>query len=140
MRTLYNFNLMANFVRCIPVNCVGVAGSGLAKDWKLLYPQDVKTYQELCKAQIISPGSVTRIQSHETFLLCATKDHWRNPSKIEWIESICKDIVKKANEFTEDIYFVPMLGCGLGELNRGDVREIMNRCFTGQYNIIVVEK
>jgi O-acetyl-ADP-ribose deacetylase (regulator of RNase III) len=51
------------------------------------------------------------------FLLVATKDHWKDPSRIEWIENILEDMADllKSAEETMTIA-LPRIGAGLGGL------------------------
>lgn len=56
-----------------------------------------------------------------------TKIHWRNPSRIEWIESGLKKFVSGYEKLgIRDISF-PRLGCGNGGLDWDDVRPLMER-------------
>ncbi len=41
-----------------PVNCVGTAGAGLAKEFKWRYPRAHKEYAQLCDDKIMCPGVV----------------------------------------------------------------------------------
>ncbi len=98
----------------IPVNTVGVAGAGLAKQFALQYPVSLRLYQNLC-----SRGMTTgRIYVLEPFILFPTKKHWRNPSKLDYITAGLHDLKYKllSLEIIGSIA-LPRLGCGLGGLN-----------------------
>lgn len=110
------------------VNCVGVMGKGLAKEFKERDPQMFKTYKRICDEKLLSPGKLWLWKSAAQWVLnFPTKDHWRNPSRIEWIEA---GLEKFANGYAElgirEISF-PRLGCGNGGLNWMDVKPIMER-------------
>ena len=54
-----------------------------------------------------------------------TKVHWRNSSRIEWIEQgLAKFIAAYADQGISEISF-PQLGCGNGSLDWADVRPLM---------------
>ena len=98
----------------IPVNCVGVAGAGLAKAWRDADPEAYRVYRDICEARMIIPGGVGII---DRWRLCATKDHWRNLSRAEWIRScIGKLWCDPAQSLA-----IPLLGAGLGGLRPQDV-------------------
>jgi hypothetical protein len=79
-------------LKIIPVNCYGVMGAGLAKQCAERYPPVAQWFREGCRRNRIVPGSVSFYREYWfdlgfDFGLIATKDHWRDPSRIEWIES-----------------------------------------------------
>lgn len=60
-------------------------------------------------------------------LLFPTKEHWRRPSKLEYIEAgLVKFVQTYAEKNITSIAF-PRLGCGNGELNWEDVRPLMEK-------------
>ena len=108
------FKSTADFIT-ITVNCVGVMGKGLALQAKNLHPNLFSIYKEMCDKGEIKPGGVYPIKCDDKyFLLFATKDHWRNPSKLEWISSGLEQISK--SEKLKSIA-LPPIGCGNGRLN-----------------------
>ena len=50
------------------------------------------------------------------FLLFPTKDHWKQPSRIEYIESGMKWLVENQRALGIRSLALPALGCGLGGL------------------------
>lgn len=104
----------------IPVNCVGVMGAGLAKQFKEKFPHLYSQYRKLCESNAIDVGK-------EPVVLCGkwcmfpTKKHWKNPSKLEYIESG----LKKLSETEYKTIAVPKLGCGCGGLNWNDVKQLV---------------
>ena len=85
-----------------PVNCVGVMGKGLAKVMKSIYPWAFDDYVKKCKSNGLRPGEIV-VSTHPQTLIefeqpppviihAATKDHWRNKTKIEWINSVLKQL------------------------------------------------
>ena len=70
------------------VNCVGVMGKGIALEYKKRYPIMFKRYKVLCDLKLIKPSMLWLYKDETKWILnFPTKDHWRNPSKIEYLES-----------------------------------------------------
>lgn len=110
------------------VNTVGVMGKGLALSFKQKYPDMFKKYQMACEKNQFSIGKLMLFYEPDHWLLLfPTKENWRNPSKIEYIE---KGLMKFVNTYAEknitSIAF-PRLGCGNGELSWDEVRPIMEK-------------
>ncbi len=108
------------------VNTVGAMGKGIAKDFKHLFPDMFKEYQQLCESGKIDIGKLWIYRtSHKWVLNFPTKKHWRQASKIEYIE---KGLLEFTNIFEKmrisSIAF-PRLGCGNGELEWDVVKPLM---------------
>lgn len=110
------------------VNCVGVMGKGIAKEFKDRDPDMFAAYKRLCDDKRLSPGKLWLWRGANYLTLnFPTKMHWRNPSKLEWIEAGLKKFASSyADVGIEEISF-PRLGCGNGGLNWDDVRPLMER-------------
>lgn len=100
------------------VNTVGVMGKGIARDFKRIYPEMFEQYQNYCENDMFDIGQLWLYKtSHKWILNFPTKKHWRNQSKIEYIEA---GLQKFADSYdSKGIVSVsfPMLGCGNGELD-----------------------
>lgn len=100
------------------VNTVGVMGKGIAKQYKKMYPEMYRQYRYFCENDMLDIGKLW-LYKHETkwILNFPTKKHWRNPSKIEYIEEGLKKFVDTYEE--KGIYSVsfPQLGTGNGGLD-----------------------
>lgn len=108
------------------VNTVGVMGKGLAAAFKKRYPDMFVEYKALCKKGDFQPGSSWLWKgNHQWVLNFATKKHWRNPSKIEYVRD---GLIEFRNRYSEwgirEIAF-PRLGCGNGGLDWVFVRAMM---------------
>lgn len=109
------------------VNTVGVMGKGIAKDFKTIYPEMFTQYQELCEKNLFNIGQLWLYKTpHKWVLNFPTKKHWRQPSRLEYIEAGLKKFVESyADQGITSIAF-PTLGCGNGELNWDrEVRPLM---------------
>ena len=79
------------------VNVVGVMGKGIALQFKNKYPEMFKSYRQICEKHLFDVGNLYLWKSSKKWvLLFPTKKHWRNPSKIEYIESGLKKFVENS--------------------------------------------
>jgi O-acetyl-ADP-ribose deacetylase (regulator of RNase III) len=108
------------------INTVGVMGKGLASAYKSRYPAMFKTYKQLCKEGKIDIGRLWLWKGEDQWVLnFPTKKHWRNPSKLTYIEAGLKKFVEQyeARGIWEIAF--PRLGCGNGGLDWDDVGPLM---------------
>lgn len=113
-----------------PVNCVGVAGKGLALQFRLLYPHNNVAYKRACVRGQVQPGSVLvvpfKLMSNPRYIVnFPTKKHWKNPSRIEYIADGLHSLVEAIHKYNIRSIAIPPLGCGLGGLNWMDVRPLI---------------
>jgi O-acetyl-ADP-ribose deacetylase (regulator of RNase III) len=119
----------------IPVNCYGVAGAGLAKQWKEQCPEAYEIYRAACKDSLISPGSARWIETKEgQFILAATKDRWQSPSRIEWVECILEDLSLRLKLASGALNVaIPPIGAGLGGLDPDQVHDLIYYWLSSRY-------
>ena len=103
----------------IPVNTVGTLGAGLALQAKKLFPQLNYEYRKMCFSSALDIGKPQFSHGNE-ILLFPTKKHWRNDSKMEYIDSglayLRAAFQDSKIKCKNDILALPKLGCGLGKL------------------------
>ena len=101
------------------VNCVGVMGKGIAKDFKSKYPDMYKEYVDLCNQGKVKPGQPYYYNDlfGNSIINFPTKDHWRSPSKLSYIVNGLKWFVDNYKELDITSIAFPPLGCGNGGLN-----------------------
>lgn len=107
-----------------PVNCVGVMGKGLALEFKKRYPQMFKDYVDRCNKKLVKPGEP---YVYENIINFPTKNHWKFPSKLEWVLDGLSLIKKNFNNCS---IAIPPLGCGCGGLDRASVAKKMLEMFS----------
>jgi O-acetyl-ADP-ribose deacetylase (regulator of RNase III)/uncharacterized protein YwgA len=108
------------------VNCVGVMGKGLAKEFKDRFPIMFKQYQQACRRKKIRSGAPFLYRElHRNILCVPTKDNWKEPSKYEFIEAGLKAIRENYEKWDIKSLAVPPLGCGLGGLDWNKVKKII---------------
>lgn len=108
------------------VNTMGVMGKGLALEFKQRYPEMFAQYRTACEKKQLTIGKLMLWYAPDYWiLLFPTKENWRKPSKLEYIEKgLIKFVQTYADKSITSIAF-PKLGCGNGELNWDDVRPLM---------------
>lgn len=117
------------------VNCVGVMGKGVALEFKGRWPANFKAYKHLCDMKRLKPGQVFLFQNFDMlnssdwrFLInFPTKDHWRQKSKIEFINSGLDDLITKVRASGIRSIVMPPLGCGNGGLRWRDVYSLLDK-------------
>lgn len=110
------------------VNTVGVMGKGLALSFKQRYPEMFNRYRTACEKKQLTVGKLMLFYEPDHWiLLFPTKENWRNPSKLEYLE---KGLIKFVNTYADknitSIAF-PKLGCGNGELSWDEVKPLMEK-------------
>lgn len=112
------------------VNCVGIMGKGIALQFKQAFPQNFKEYEKSCKRNEVNIGKMLVFSTGALFgvkfiINFPTKKHWKEKSRIEYIEKGLDDLfnVIKQNE-TRSIA-VPPLGCGNGGLDWNKVKPLI---------------
>jgi O-acetyl-ADP-ribose deacetylase (regulator of RNase III) len=112
------------------VNCVGKMGRGIALEFKRRYPEMFKEYTRLCKKGFIQVGFMWFWRNPEPgnpryVINFPTKEHWRNPSKLEWISAGLADLKNRVMMMGIESLALPALGCANGGLNFEDVRPLI---------------
>lgn len=121
-----------------PVNVVGVMGAGLAKAFRLALPLNYKRYNAYCKEGKLKAGGlfITEKEGKYKYIInAATKAHYRNPSKIEWVEEILKELRVFLLEGNVKSIAIPALGSGLGGLDYSEVRPLIEKHLSGLDNV-----
>ena len=126
-----------------PVNCVGVMGKGLALAFKNAFPKNFAAYEKACRKGKVKPGKmfVFPIRSDrgpQYIINFPTKKHWRNPSRIEWVEEGLKDLRTVILTNAIRSVAIPPIGCGLGGLEWKKVRPLIEDTFKGHRALDVV--
>ena len=108
------------------VNCEGFMGKGLAYQFKLKYPQMNMDYVEQCKLGKLRPGTLHAYEEKGRLIVnFPTKDKWRLPSKMEYVEQGLDELVKLIQEHNIQSIAIPPLGCGNGGLDWLDVKNLI---------------
>ena len=104
------------------VNTQGVMGKGLALEFKNTFPENFHAYAQACQSGQVETGKmfITEQQAllgPRWIINFPTKQHWRDPSKLEWIDQGLEDLRKNLAYNQIVSVAIPPLGCGLGGLD-----------------------
>src|SRR5262249_10348483 len=67
-----------------------------------------------------------------------TKKHWRQPSRIEWVEAGMQDLSRVIREKNIRSVALPPLGCGNGGLDWEEVRPLLEAAAAGLPDVQIV--
>lgn len=124
-----------------PVNCVGVSGAGLARQFAQKYPENDVLYKQACKEGRVMPGrgfiTETGLERPRHIINFPTKRHWREESRLSDIsQGLCnlhRELIRRGIRSIA----LPALGAGLGGLGLSEVREQIERIFGNEGRIKV---
>jgi O-acetyl-ADP-ribose deacetylase (regulator of RNase III) len=119
------------------VNTVGVMGRGIALMFKERFPENFRAYAKACMAGEVRVGRVFVCEETEAggprwIINFPSKEHWRNPTKLEWVVSGLEALKKVIREKGIRSVAVPPLGCGNGGLDWDVVRPVMVKALGGR--------
>lgn len=110
------------------VNCVGVMGKGIALEYRRRFPEMYREYKIKCDRDQLRPGLLYLWNRSNPWILnFPTKNHWKNPSKIEYIENGLRKFADTFQSKGITSIAFPELGTSQGGLEWEDVRKRMYR-------------
>lgn len=129
------------------VNTKGVMGKGIALAFKKAFPGNFKHYEREVKEGRASVGKLivfpTGLTHPKYIINFPTKQDWRHPSKMSYVEDGMKDLVEQLNKITDARSIaLPPLGCGNGKLDWKEVKPVMLRYLeplSDSWEIIIYE-
>ncbi len=103
------------------VNTVGVMGKGIALMLKSRFKMNYHLYADACKAKQVQIGKmfvteVMELEGPRWIINFPRKQHWRDPSRFEWISEGLMDLRSILWEKNIQSVGLPALGCGNGGL------------------------
>lgn len=112
------------------VNCVGVMGKGIALQFKRRYPDVFESYENACKRGDVRIGKMhvvatNRLEGPRYVVNFPTKKHWRNPSRLEYIEQGLANLKEVIRELGIKSIAIPPLGAGSGGLDWSRVEPLI---------------
>ena len=125
-----------------PVNCVGVSGAGLARQFARRYPENDRLYRQACAEGRIRPdrGLITETgqDSPRYIVNFPTKRHWRDDSRIEDIRLGLANLRRQLLRREIASVALPALGAGLGGLDWNDVKALIENEFGTETRITAI--
>jgi len=110
------------------VNCVGVMGRGVALEFRRRFPTMFVEYERVCRRGALSPGWVLPYRRSTPWVLnFAVKDHWRQPSRFDWVESCLRRFRDRYSELGITSAAFPWFGAMNGKLPVPEVLAMMRR-------------
>src|SRR5258708_2638135 len=97
------------------VNTVGVMGKGIALMFKENFPENFRLYHKATKHGEVRVGRMFVTERHglvgpKWIINFPTKEDWRRPSKLEWIDEGLKDLRRVIEERHIRSVAIPPLG------------------------------
>jgi len=125
------------------VNTVGIMGKGIALMFKEAFPENFRLYEAACKRGDVKVGHMFITEPNllggpKWIINFPTKEHWRNPSKLNWIEEGLADLVRVVGEKSIRSIAIPPLGSGNGGLDWQVVRSKIEMTFSKITNVDVI--
>jgi hypothetical protein len=115
------------------------------KDWLMILKCIVQIYINIMlnyvKIIFLKPVLIENVDKsfnndeRDKIILFPTKEDWRNPSKICWIENGLKSLLKA---ITTESIALPKLGCGLGGLDWKQVKPLLEKYFKNYKGLIEI--
>jgi O-acetyl-ADP-ribose deacetylase (regulator of RNase III) len=134
MITFTQGNLLAARAEALvnTVNTVGVMGKGIALMFKERFDENFRRYAAACKAKEVQTGKMFVTPVHELdgprwIVNFPTKQHWRAPSRMEWVVEGLQDLRRFLVAQNVKSIAIPPLGAGNGGLEWAEVREQIER-------------
>jgi len=108
------------------VNCVGVAGKGVALRFRERFPDNYHAYRTACRQKTVKTGRMFVFRTMTTatpryIINFPTKKDWRDPSHISYIDTGLWDLARTIVLLGVRSIAIPRLGCGCGGLDWGEV-------------------
>jgi len=125
------------------VNTVGVMGKGIALMFKEHFPENFHAYEAACKRKELQVGHMFVTKRHDLvgpkwIINFPTKKHWRQPSKLAWIESGLADLRRVIVENGIKSIALPPLGSGNGGLDWSEVRPLVGQALGALPDVRIV--
>lgn len=125
------------------VNTVGVMGKGIALMFKDAFPANFKVYEEACRKGNMRVGRMlvtkrTELVGPRWIVNFPTKEHWRNPSKVEWIKEGLGDLARIIEREGIKSIALPPLGAGNGKLDWLEVRPVIEEALKNLDDVKIV--
>lgn len=103
-------------------------GAGIALECRMRYPFMFYRYKELCDQRLMRPGKLYLFEAEDRWILnFPTKDHWKLPSRAEYLTSGLEKFVEIYKQKRITSVAFPLLGTQHGGMEGKEVLEIMKR-------------
>jgi O-acetyl-ADP-ribose deacetylase (regulator of RNase III) len=114
------------------INCAGAMGAGVAKGFKIRYPDMYQDYRQRCDRGEVQLGHpylwISSYDGGKNVLNFPTKQHWKDGSQWPSIVAGLDFLHAHISQWPVRSLAVPALGCGYGGLEWDDIKfDLANR-------------
>lgn len=133
MITYVTGDLLQSEAQCLvnAVNCEGHMGKGIAYQFKFAFPENNVSYEKACQDGSLHIGTLHHFREKGKIIVnFPTKDKWRDPSKVQYIEIGLDQLLLLIEELDICSIAIPPLGSGNGGLIWAEVKQLIERKLT----------
>lgn len=111
----------------------GVMGKGVALEFSKRYPEILKDYENAIRSGELKAGRALLfdLPDGRKWAALATKDHWQDKSKMEWVDSGLKELGEKLRAEGFSSVAITPPGCGNGGLDWKKVEPLVHQHLHG---------
>lgn len=111
----------------------GVMGAGVAKAFAERFPSILRDYEAAIRSGKLRPGTAMLfdLPDGRKWAALATKDEWRDPSRMEWVDRGLKDLAVNMAKAGLTSVALPPPGCGNGGLDWREVEPLVHKHLSG---------
>lgn len=105
-------------VRGHGVNCQGVMGSGIAVDFKRLYPLNYEAYRDVCLKKQLKPGMVYPFRENGHLILnIASQFKTGKDANLDWLAIAMWKVLGYCEDRKIEGFAIPRIASGIGGLD-----------------------
>lgn len=111
------------------VNIRGFMNAGVAKEFRVRFPDMYQEYRKLCRRKGLVAGGfhVWKDPSSGRWVYnLASQDEPGPHARLEWLDSSVRAMVGHASRHGVAKIALPKIGCGIGGLRWGDVEQVLS--------------
>ena len=130
-------DIIVNTVNCrLSPSGRGVMGAGVAKAFAELHPYILPDYEAAIRSGELRPGRclLFPLRDGRQWAALATKDHWQDPSREDWVRIGLAELGAKAKASGARSIAIPPPGCGNGKLEWDEIEPIVVR-YLGDFDL-----
>ena len=125
------------------VNCVGVMGRGIARQFKSAFPENYAAYRAACERGEVRPGRMlvferTGLDNPRYVVNFPTKRHWRSKSKLADVIAGLKALADEIKQRRIHSIALPALASDLGGLEWSTVRQEIEAALGNLDNVHII--
>lgn len=116
------------------VNCTGVMGAGIAKEFRQRYPRMYRLYHLHCVTPSLNPGDcwVWREKDQSATIFNLVTQRRTGPhARYDWLEQALDQMLVKATDIGVASIAMPAIGCGIGGLEWKRVKSVVEEVCGG---------